>query len=87
MPVIEEVELYTFCTMFPQTIGRTPDILEKRIEPEPRSGKKLIGDLQDFYSIRLTYKDRIVYSIDEKHKIIYVHWTILFNRGAIRPAP
>jgi hypothetical protein len=28
MPVIEEVELYTFCTMFPQTIGRTPDILE-----------------------------------------------------------
>ncbi len=37
------------------------------------SGKKLVGDLSGFYSVRLTYKDRIVYSVDSKTRTIYVH--------------
>jgi addiction module RelE/StbE family toxin len=57
----------------PSLKDKLKNILEKRIAPEPYSGKKLIGDLKGFFSIRLTYKDRIVYSIDEEHKIIYVH--------------
>jgi addiction module RelE/StbE family toxin len=59
----------------PSLKDKLKNILEKRIAPEPYSGKKLIGDLEGFFSIRLTYKDRIVYSIDEEHKTIYVHRT------------
>ena len=49
------------------------EILIKQVSEEPYSGKKLIGDLTGFFPIRLSYKDRIVYSIDEKKKIIYIH--------------
>lgn len=59
----------------PKLKDKLKSILEKRIVPEPYLGKKLIGDLTGFFSIRLTYKDRIVYSIDEEHKTIYVHRT------------
>ena len=48
------------------------DILIEVIARHPFQGKKLIGDLAGSYSCRLTYKDRIVYSIDTTHKIIYV---------------
>ena len=37
------------------------EILENRVAQEPYTGKKLAGDLQGFYSVRLTYQDRIVY--------------------------
>jgi Txe/YoeB family toxin of Txe-Axe toxin-antitoxin module len=40
---------------------------------DPFSGKKLVGDLDGFYSVRLTYKDRIVYSVDEKSHTVFVH--------------
>ena len=48
------------------------DILTEVIAQEPFRGKKLVGDLAGSYSYRLTYKDRIVYSIDTKTKIIYI---------------
>ena len=48
------------------------DILTEVIAQEPFRGKKLVGDLAGSYSYRLTYKDRIVYSIDTKARIIYV---------------
>ena len=48
------------------------DILIEVIAQHPFQGRKLIGDLAGSYSCRLTYKDRIVYSIDTTHKIIYV---------------
>jgi Txe/YoeB family toxin of Txe-Axe toxin-antitoxin module len=31
-----------------------------------------LGDLSGSYSYRLTYKDRIVYSLDEERRIVYV---------------
>ena len=49
------------------------EILLKRVAEEPYSGKKLIGDLTGFFSIRLSYRDRIVYSVDEKKKTVYIH--------------
>ncbi|MCK4401867.1 type II toxin-antitoxin system YoeB family toxin [bacterium] len=49
------------------------EILLKQVAEEPYSGKKLIGDLMGFYSIRLSYKDRIVYSVNENEKIVYIH--------------
>ena len=49
------------------------DILVSVVATDPRSGKKLAGDLVGFYSIRLSYRDRIVYSIDAKGRTVYVH--------------
>jgi len=48
------------------------EMLTEGIAREPFQGKKLVGDLAGSYSYRLTYKDRIVYSIDTKAKIIYI---------------
>ena len=48
------------------------EVLTEVIAQEPCGGKKLVGDLAGSYSYRLTYKDRIVYSIDTKARIIYV---------------
>lgn len=48
------------------------DILTEVIAEDPFQGKKLVGDLAGSYSYRLTYKDRIVYSIDARNRVIYV---------------
>ena len=48
------------------------DILTEVIAQEPFRGKKLVGDLAGSYSYRLTYKDRIVCSIDTKNRIVYI---------------
>lgn len=47
-------------------------ILVDVIAENPYDGKKLLGDLAGNYSYRLTYKDRIVYSVDEEAKIVYI---------------
>ncbi len=47
-------------------------VLLEVIAKDPYTGKKLIGDLLGSYSYRLTYKDRIVYSIDDTLKIVYL---------------
>ena len=49
------------------------DILLKKIAQNPKSGKRLVGDLKGLFSIRLSYRDRIVYSIDDEKHIIYIH--------------
>lgn len=48
------------------------DILMKVIVFNPYEGKKLIGDLAGCYSCRLSLKDRIVYSIDDKKRIVFI---------------
>jgi len=48
-------------------------ILLHEIAVDPYCGKKLVGDLQDFFSFRLSYKDRVVYTIDKKRHLIFVH--------------
>lgn len=47
-------------------------ILTEVIATDPYEGKKLLGDLEGSYSYRLNYRDRIVYSIDAKKKIVYL---------------
>jgi Txe/YoeB family toxin of toxin-antitoxin system len=49
------------------------EILTADIAVAPFSGKKLLGDLSGFYSVRLTHKDRIVYSVDATRRTIFVH--------------
>lgn len=53
--------------------NKLKDIITRQIIENPYSGKKLVGDLTGFLSIRLSYRDRIVYSIDEKNDVIYIH--------------
>ncbi len=57
----------------PKLQKKLKDILTSQISQEPHSGKKLVGDLTGLYSMRLSFKDRIVYSIDEERKIVYIH--------------
>ncbi len=56
----------------PKLKKKLQDILEGVLARNPYEGKKLIGDLFGSYSYRLTFKDRIVYSIDETQKIVYL---------------
>jgi len=48
------------------------EILIEVISRKPYEGKKLIGDLHGSYSYKLTFQDRIVYSIGEENKTIYI---------------
>lgn len=48
------------------------DILAVVIALNPYEGKKLVGDLEGNFSIRLNLKDRIVYSIDDDKKVVYI---------------
>jgi len=48
------------------------DVLTEIIAENPYEGKRLLGDLEGSYSYRLSYKDRIVYGIDEKTRIVYL---------------
>lgn len=48
------------------------NILTEVIAKDPYEGKRLLGDLAGSYSYRLTYRDRIVYSIDERVRIVFI---------------
>lgn len=56
----------------PKLKNKLRDILREVLAENPYEGKKLIGDLAGSYSYRLSYSDRIVYSIDEENKIVYI---------------
>jgi len=57
----------------PRLKAKLKDILQNQIAHEPHSGKKLIGQLKGFYSIRLDYQNRIVYSVDDDQHVVYIH--------------
>ncbi len=56
----------------PKLKAKLRDILVEVLARNPYEGKKLLGDLAGSYSYRLTYKDRIVYSLDEDRRTIYI---------------
>jgi mRNA interferase RelE/StbE len=56
----------------PKLRAKLRDILVEVLARDPYEGRRLIGDLEGSYSYRLTFKDRIVYSLDEKRQILYV---------------
>ena len=59
-------------TLTPKLRRKLKDILLNRIAVAPHRGKKLVGELAGYWSVRLTYKDRIVYRIDEAETVVYV---------------
>ena len=56
----------------PKLREKLRDILVEVLAQDPSAGKRLLGDLDGSYSYRLTYRDRIVHSLDEKKRILYV---------------
>ncbi len=59
-------------TLPPKLREKLRDILINRIAAEPFSGKKLVGDLAGYWSVRLTHRDRIVYRIDERNRTVFI---------------
>ena len=57
----------------PRLKRKLREMLQDDIATDPLSGKKLVGDLLGFYSVRLTHKDRVVYSVDKTPRTVYVH--------------
>lgn len=56
----------------PKLRRKLRQILVNVLAENPYEGKKLLGELAGNYSFRLTYKDRIVYSIDENSRTIFI---------------
>ncbi len=59
-------------TLTPKLKEKLKEILRNTICEDPFSGKKLVGELKGNFSFRLNLKDRIVYSIDDNKKIVYL---------------
>jgi Txe/YoeB family toxin of toxin-antitoxin system len=56
----------------PKLKKKLMDILRNRLAVDPYSGKALIGELKGCYSVRLSYQDRVVYSIEDEKLMVYV---------------
>ena len=54
----------------PKLQSKLKDILRKRLASDPYCGKPLVGDLKGYWSLRLSYKDRIIYSIHDDELIV-----------------
>ena len=48
------------------------EILRNRVAVDPYGGKPLAGELKGYYSVRLSYKDRVVYSIRDSELLVVV---------------
>ena len=57
----------------PKLMQKLKKIIQEQITLNLYGGKKLVGDLTGFFSLRLNYKDRILYTIDDQQKLIYIH--------------
>ena len=56
----------------PKLKKKLMDILRNRIAVDPYSEKALVGDLKGFYSVRLSYQDRMVCSIEDDKLVVYI---------------
>ena len=56
----------------PKLREKAKDIIRNRIAVDPYSGKHLVGNMKGYFSVRLTYKDRIVYSVDGDRVVVFI---------------
>ena len=56
----------------PKLRTKLKDIVRNRLALEPYSGKPLVGPLKGYYSVRLSYQDRVVYSIHDDELTVIV---------------
>ena len=47
-------------------------IVRNRLAKVPHSGKPLMGPLKGYYSVRLSFQDRIVYSVHDDELVVLV---------------
>ena len=59
-------------TLAPKLRRKLHDILVNLIAEDPYVGNKLLGDLAGSRSVRLNIKDRVIYSVDEARKTVYI---------------
>ncbi|MBD2072900.1 type II toxin-antitoxin system mRNA interferase toxin, RelE/StbE family [Phormidium sp. FACHB-592] len=57
----------------PKLKQKLKTLIQDTISIHPYAGKKLVGDLAGFYSVRLSLHDRIVYTINDEQNLIYIH--------------
>lgn len=56
----------------PKLKTKLKDILRHKISITPETGKPLMGDLKGYYSVRLSFQDRIVYRIEENRCVVLI---------------
>lgn len=56
----------------PKLKSKLKDILRNKISVAPESGKALIGDLKGYFSVHLSFQDRIVYRIENDRCVVVV---------------
>ena len=56
----------------PEGFARGSDILRNRLAADPYAGKALVGDLKGYYSVMLSYQDRVVCSMEDEKLMVYV---------------
>lgn len=56
----------------PKLKNKLKDILRNKISVSPETGKPLIGDLKGYYSVRLSFQDRIVYRIENDRCVVLI---------------
>jgi Txe/YoeB family toxin of toxin-antitoxin system len=56
----------------PKLRAKLKDIVRYRLAADPYSGKPLVGPLKGYYSVRLSYQDRVVYSIQDDELLVIV---------------
>ncbi len=69
-----------FAKQAKKDLDRLPESQKKKVRDlalnvlreNPHSGKKLIGDLKGYFSLRINIRDRLVYRIDEEEQKVIV---------------
>ena len=56
----------------PKLKNKLKDILRHKISIVPLMGKPLVGDLTGYYSVRLSFQDRIVYRVENDRCVILI---------------
>lgn len=56
----------------PKLKSKLKSILKNKISVAPESGKALVGDLKGYFSVRLSFQDRIVYRIENDRCVVVV---------------
>ena len=56
----------------PKLQQKLKDILRNRVAVDPFGGKPLVGELKGYYAVRLSHKDRVLYSIHDDELVVVV---------------
>ena len=57
----------------PKLKQKLKTLVQDTISINPYAGKKMVGDLAGFYSVHLSYQNRVVYTIDDEQNLVYIH--------------